>query len=109
EAQEAERLGMKLIVTDHHAVSRPALEFWQTRAWHPVHPKLRDGDFAPFDQAPFGELSGAGVAFKLAWLIGQRAAGGDKVSPKLRDFLVDALGLATLGLIADVMPLVGEN
>ncbi len=109
EATEADRLGLKLIVTDHHAVSRPALEFWQGRDWHPVHPKLSDNGFAPFDLAPFGELSGAGVAFKLAWLIGQRAAGGEKVAPPLRDFLMDALGLAAVGLIADVMPLAGEN
>ncbi|MFO0807376.1 MAG: single-stranded-DNA-specific exonuclease RecJ [Gemmataceae bacterium] len=109
EVVEADRLGLRLIVTDHHAVSRAALQFWQARDWHPVHPKLRDGDFAPFPLAPFGELSGSGVAFKLAWLIGQRASGGDKVSPKLRDFLMDALGLATIGLIADVMPLTGEN
>ena len=58
---------------------------------------------------PFGGLSGAGVAFKLAWAVAQRAAAREKVSPDLREFLLDAVGLAALGLVADVVPLRDEN
>jgi single-stranded-DNA-specific exonuclease len=110
EAREARRLGLTLVVTDHHAAPPAALQFWAACEFHPVHPKLRDGDGAtPFPLAPFADLSGAGVALKVAWLLCQRACGGEKVTPRLREFLLDAVGLATLGLIADVMPLVGEN
>ena len=68
-----------------------------------VHPRLPNGAY------PFGGLSGAGVAFKLAWAIAQRASGGDRVTAELRNFLLDAVGLAALGLVADVVPLQDEN
>ena len=59
-----------------------------------VHPRLPGTDY------PFDGLSGAGVAFKLAWAIAKRICGGEKVTPKLRDFLLDAVALAALGLVA---------
>jgi single-stranded-DNA-specific exonuclease len=49
------------------------------------------------------------VAFKLAWGVGQAVAGGGRVPAVLKDFLVEAMALAALGTIADVVPLVGEN
>src|SRR6202007_2350157 len=58
---------------------------------------------------PFGDLSGAGVAFKLAWAVAQRACGSEKVPPELREALLDSVGLAALGLVADVVPLRDEN
>ncbi len=58
---------------------------------------------------PNGNLCGAGVAFKLAWGIGQAVNGAAKVSDAFRGFLVEATALAALGTIADVVPLVGEN
>jgi single-stranded-DNA-specific exonuclease len=64
---------------------------------------------APGSPYPFDGLSGAGVAFKLAWAVAQRASGGERVSPELREFLLDAVGLAALGLVADVVPLQDEN
>jgi single-stranded-DNA-specific exonuclease len=103
EAEEARRLGLTLLVTDHHAAPPAAVRYWADRDTAPVHPNLPGG------AAPFADLSGAGVALKVAWLVCQRACGGEKVTPRLREFLLDAVGLATLGLIADVMPLVGEN
>ncbi len=57
----------------------------------------------------FGGLCGAGVAFKLAWAICQRASNAQKVSPQMRDFLVAAMGYAALGTVADVVPLIDEN
>src|SRR5262249_1522244 len=68
-----------------------------------VHPRL------PGSTYPFDGLSGAGVAFKLAWALAQRASGGDRVNPELRELLLDAVGLAALGLVADVVPLRDEN
>ena len=59
---------------------------------------------------PNPHLCGAGVAFKLAWGIGQRCTGADaRVATTFRAFLIDATALAALGTIADVVPLVGEN
>jgi single-stranded-DNA-specific exonuclease len=49
------------------------------------------------------------VAFKLAWGIGLAFSGATKVSDSFRAFLMEALALAALGTVADVVPLTGEN
>ena len=54
-------------------------------------------------------LSGAGVALKLAWRIAQRASRSERVAPEFRELLLDLMGYAALGLIADVVPLRDEN
>jgi single-stranded-DNA-specific exonuclease len=98
EAEEARRLGLELLVTDHHEFKDrlPAAEVV-------VHPRL------PGTAYPFAGLSGAGVAFKLAWLLCQRACGSERVTPRFREFLLDSVVLAALGLVADVVPLHDEN
>jgi single-stranded-DNA-specific exonuclease len=98
EAAEAHRLGLELIITDHHEMTSalPAADAV-------VHPRL------PGYDSEFPWLSGAGVAFKLAWAIAQQVSGGERVKAHFRDFLLDAVSLAALGLIADVMPLQAEN
>lgn len=98
EAETARQLGLELIVTDHHefAAELPA-------AAAIVHPRL------PGTSYPFAGLSGAGVAFKLAWAVCQRASDAKKVSPRMRTYLVQAVGLAAIGAVADVVPLVDEN
>lgn len=97
EASVARELGLKLIITDHHEFRD---EFPAADAL--VHPRLPGG-------YPFAGLSGAGVAFKLAWVIAQRASENDRVTPELREHLMDSVGLAALGLVADVVPLLDEN
>src|SRR5262249_62047014 len=47
--------------------------------------------------------------FNLAWALAKGASGGDRVNPDLRELLMDAVGLAALGLVADVVPLQDEN
>ena len=98
EADVAKELGIELIVTDHHEMKDrlPAAAVC-------VHPRL------PGTNYPFGGLSGAGVAFKLAWALAVRHCGSEKVTERLRNYLLDALCLATLGLVADVVPLADEN
>lgn len=98
EADEARRLGLKLIVTDHH---EPRDELPAAAAI--VHPRL------PGQTYPFGGLSGSGVALKLAWALAMRACGSDKVTPQFREFLLDSVTLAALGTVADVVPLHDEN
>jgi single-stranded-DNA-specific exonuclease len=103
EAAEAKRLGLELIVTDHHEMKTKGNEPLLPDAAVLVHPRL------PGSTYPFGGLSGAGVAFKLAWAVAQRVSGAEKVTADLREILLDCLGLAALGLIADIVPLQDEN
>jgi single-stranded-DNA-specific exonuclease len=98
EAEEARRLGLELIVTDHHEFKDALPD-----AAVLVHPRL------PGTAYPFGWLSGSAVAFKLAWALAQRASGGAKVTPRFREYLLDGVALAALGVVADVVPLHGEN
>jgi single-stranded-DNA-specific exonuclease len=98
EAGLARELGLELIVTDHHqfAEQLPAAAVI-------VHPRL------PGSTYPFADLCGVGVALKVAWAVCCRASAAKKVSPHMREFLLAALGLAALGTVADVVPLVDEN
>jgi len=97
EAAVAREIGLELIVTDHHTVGESLPD-----AAVLVHPRLPGG-------YPFGELCGVGVAFKLAWAICTRMGDGKKSTPRMREFLLGAIGLAAIGTIADVVPLVDEN
>ena len=97
-ADEARRLGIELIVTDHHEFSHRLPE-----AAAIVHPSL------PGLPTTFAGLCGAGVAFKLAWAVCCRASQSKKVSDGMRSFLLSAIGLAAWGTVADVVPLVDDN
>ena len=98
QARVARELGLELIITDHHefAAELPAADCV-------VHPRLPGGSY------PFAGLSGAGVAFKLAWAVAQRLSGATRVTPAFREFLLQAVSLASLGTVADVVPLHDEN
>jgi single-stranded-DNA-specific exonuclease len=98
EATTARELGLELIVTDHHEFAERLPE-----AATIVHPRL------PGTSYPFGGLCGAGVAFKLAWAVCQRASQGKRVTEPLRNFLLSAVGLAAVGTVADIVPLLDEN
>lgn len=98
EAETARQLGLQLVITDHH---EPKEQLPVAAAI--VHPRLPGRPYA------FGGLCGAGIAFKLAWALCQRACGAKKVTEALREFLLQAIGLAAIGTVADVVPLVDEN
>ncbi len=85
EARIAKDLGLDLIITDHH---EPGPEL--PDAYAIIHPKRAGSTY------PFGELCGAGVAFKLAHAL----------FGKLPDHL---LQFAAIGTIADLVPLKDEN
>ncbi len=97
-ARRAKELGLSLVITDHHRMGDelPCAEAI-------VHPAL------PGHNYPFTGLCGAGVAFKLAWALCQQHCGTPRVSETLRDFLMQAVGLAAIGTVADVVPLLDEN
>jgi len=86
---ERRRLGLELIVTDHHEFKESLPD-----AAVLVHPRL------PGTAYPFGGLSGSGVALKLAWALAKRACGSDKVTAGFRECLLDAVTLAALGTVA---------
>lgn len=98
QAAVARELGLKLIITDHHQYGAELPD-----AAALVHPAL------PGTNYPFHGLCGAGVAFKLSWAISQAHSGGGKATPRLRNLLMKSLGLAALGTVADVVPLLDEN
>jgi single-stranded-DNA-specific exonuclease len=105
-AAEAKRRGVDLIITDHHEWHDDGSAITLPDCFAIVHPRLPTSTGSP---PPNPNLCGAGVAFKLAWGIGQAVVGADKVSDSFRNFLVNATAFAALGTIADVVPLVGEN
>ncbi|MCI0332975.1 MAG: single-stranded-DNA-specific exonuclease RecJ [Planctomycetes bacterium] len=111
EAQTARELGLTLIITDHHQAhvgeslrdSQSAVSEKLPYVAAIVHPGL------PGSTYPFPGLCGAGVALKLAWALCQQASEAKRVSEAMRNFLMRAVGLAAIGTVADVVPLVDEN
>ncbi len=100
-AAAARAAGLDLIITDHH--NPPAEGDPLPDAYAIVHPRR------PGSAYPFGELCGAGVAWKLAWRLLTLHEGTEKLSPVNKRLLIDLLGFAAMGTVADVVPLVGEN
>ena len=98
EAKTARELGLTLIITDHHHSADQLPEVAAI-----VHPGL------PGSTYPFPGLCGAAVALKLAWALCQQASEAKRVSDAMRTFLMRAVGLAAIGTVADVVPLVDEN
>ena len=88
EAQLCKKLGIDLVITDHHECKDVLPE-----AIAVVDPHRPDGGY------PHTTLAGVGVAFKLA-----AALEGDQATV-LRDYA----DMVCLGTVADVMPLIGEN
>lgn len=90
--------GLDIIVTDHHHLSDKIPE----SAYAIINPMRLD------DNYPFKHLSGVGVAFKLIMALRYYLKNSykDKFTlPNIKKFL----DIVTLGTIADVVPLIGEN
>ncbi|MDQ7843078.1 MAG: single-stranded-DNA-specific exonuclease RecJ [Armatimonadota bacterium] len=90
EIRQAGALGQEIIVVDHHEPSEvlpPALAVIAPKAG-PARP-------------PFGEYAAAGLAFQLLRAVRRRMG-----QPEMPE---DALDLAALGTIADLVPLTGDN
>ena len=91
EIEAATRRGLDVIVTDHHRVPEV-----MPPAYAVVNPHRPDATY------PDRRLAGSGVAFKIAQLLLAGLPGG-------RDAALDLADLATIGTVADVAPIVGEN
>ncbi len=89
-ARRALELGLDVIVTDHH-IPGPALPDGVIQ----VNPRQEGCAY------PFPDLSGAGIALKLAQALGRRV--GKEPDPTA------LLRMACLGTVADMVPLLGEN
>lgn len=94
EARHARRLGLDLIISDHH---HPGSELPDALAV--INPKQAG------DRYPEKDLAGVGLAYKLAAALILRLEGGD--DPALA--AAGTLDLVALGTVADLAPLTGEN
>jgi single-stranded-DNA-specific exonuclease len=94
-AETAERLGVDLIVTDHHLPGPGGVP----KALAVVNPNQAGCEY------PYKQLCGAGVAFKLAQGLMQRRLPGDDQNRLLLSFMK----IVAIATIADAVPLTGEN
>ncbi len=100
-AQEAKRVGLDLIVTDHHLPDGAEGVPEALAVLNPNQPGC------PY---PYKELCGAAVAFKLAQALLESTAQSDDERTKLRvKTLPSFLKLLAVATIADAVPLTCEN
>lgn len=81
-----EKNNIDVVITDHHELP----DQLPTKACAIVHPRY------PGTKYPFGDLSGVGVAFKVAWAL-------------LDQFPAEYLDLVAIGEIADIVSVTDEN
>ena len=91
EVEYANSKGVDVIITDHHS---PEIQL--PDAFAILNPKQIDCDY------PFKGLCGAGVIFKLAWALAEKA-GYDLTLVKQH------VDLVALGIAADLVPIIDEN
>lgn len=94
EVDFANENNISVIITDHHTIPEKI-----PNAYAVLHPKLENSNY------PYKDLTGAGVAFKLAQALIRSSFAKEDWEEK-EDSLVD---LASMGTISDLGPLNGEN
>lgn len=95
EIKKAREHGIDVIVTDHHTIPQS----FPDDAFAVLHPRMANTHY------PYSELTGAGVALKLAHALIQRHMSADQQEENLDSLLT----FASLGTVADLGPLKGEN
>jgi single-stranded-DNA-specific exonuclease len=95
-AETARRVGIDLIVTDHHL---PEAHEGVPNAWAVLNPNQQGCDY------PCKELCGAGVAFKIAQALFAKFKDAVDQAKLIPSFLK----MVAIATIADAVPLVGEN
>ncbi|MBT3349397.1 single-stranded-DNA-specific exonuclease RecJ [bacterium] len=103
EISYAKKLGIDVIVTDHHAAEK---ERFPHDAVAIVNPRLDPPDVA------WSEISGAAVAWKVAAALAQTkfsAKNPPDAAEKISKFLWPLLEIAAIGVVADCVDLVKEN
>lgn len=94
-AETARRLGVDLIVTDHHLPGPDGVP----KALAVVNPNQHGCEY------PYKQLCGAGVAFKVAQALMQRRLDAKDQNKLLLSFMK----IVAIATIADAVPLTGEN
>ena len=94
-AETAHRLGVDLIVTDHHLPGPDGVP----KALAVLNPNQSGCEY------PYKQLCGAGVAFKLAQGLMQRRLDASLQNKLLMSFMK----IVAIATIADAVPLTGEN
>jgi len=94
-AATAQRLGIDLIVTDHHLPGHDGVP----AALAVLNPNQ------PGCEYPCKALCGAGVAFKLAQALMERRLAGRNLPALVQSFMK----MVAIATVADAVPLVGEN
>jgi single-stranded-DNA-specific exonuclease len=97
-AETAYRLGVDLIVTDHHLPGPDGVP----KAHAVVNPNQAGCEY------PFKQLCGAGVAFKVAQALMQRRL-PERFSENQTSLLLSFTKIVAIATIADAVPLTGEN
>jgi single-stranded-DNA-specific exonuclease len=92
EVAEANKLGMDVIITDHHAISENLPD-----AVAVINPHRK------YNKYPFADLAGCGVAFKLVQALQTKL---DGLAEGQEKWLLD---LVALGTVCDIVPLLDEN
>jgi single-stranded-DNA-specific exonuclease len=95
-AETARRVGIDLIVTDHHL---PEAHEGVPNAWAVLNPNQQGCDY------PCKELCGAGVAFKIAQALFAKFKDQTDQARLVPSFLK----MVAIATIADAVPLIGEN
>jgi single-stranded-DNA-specific exonuclease len=93
EVELANKLGIDVIITDHHTVPEVIPE-----AVAILNPKQEDCQY------PFKKLAGVGVSFKLVHALLARLK--NLTDP---NYLMEYISIVAVGTIADIVPLIGEN
>ena len=97
EIEQAQELGMEVIVTDHHKPHDTIPDCLI------IHPQLER------EKYPFKFLAGGGVAFKLAQGLLKTQSKKDNNTTKWESFEKWLLDLVAISTVADMVPLIGEN
>lgn len=92
EVAGAEKIGMDVIVTDHHHIPPEV-----PNSVAIINPKMENCGY------PCQDLAGVGVAFKFAQAI------YETFIPEKKDKVKWLLDLVAIGTVADMVPLLGEN
>lgn len=133
-AKLAQELGLELLITDHHnpgpelpeavAIAHPQLVRFPADGGEIVSPvSLTEDQLREAKKYPFPELCGATVALKVAMRLneqvqrsfqekqgpGQDSTKAQKLKPLSSQRIRELIVLASLGTVADCMPLLDEN
>jgi len=97
EVAYAKKLGLDIIITDHHVLAPDPQDWPDCLIIDPAHPQ---------DNYPWKQLAGVGVSFKLISALISKANLADQQKKLILERCLD---LVAVGTVADMVSLLGEN